>query len=410
MKETVVIVGASHAGAQAAISLRQSKFDGEIIVIGEERELPYHRPPLSKEYMSDSKALGEMLIRPRSVYEINDIDLHLGVTAKSIDPVNKSVSTTNGKVYRYDKLILATGAQVRRLKIPGGDSARCFYLRTNRDVEAIKRAVRAGGKVVIIGGGYVGLEAAASLTRLGMRVTVIEAMERILQRVTAPLMSDFFRRVHAEEGVTIIESESVSEIKENKSGLTVTTNSARSFTADLVIIGIGVMPNTKLAEAAGLQVHDGVVVNEFTQTSDPNIYAIGDVTSHHNAIYDVRIRLESVPNATEQAKVAAAHICGTSKPYKALPWFWSDQFDLKLQIAGLTQGHDQVIIRGNHSTGRKFAAFYFRRDRFLGVDAVNAPQEFMFARMVLTKGLALNQYALGKLDANLKEAIVPSQA
>jgi len=239
-----------------------------------------------------------------------------------------------------------------------------------------------------------------------MEVTVLEAMPRILQRVTAPELSDFYRRIHSEEGVIIREGVMASEIKQTGKTLSVVTSSEQSFEADMVIIGIGVIPNVELAEMAGLEIGNGIEVNSFCQTSDPDIYAAGDVTWHFNPIYDRHIRLESVPNATEQAKTVASHINGNPKPYNSLPWFWSDQFDLKLQIAGLSEGYDDIVIRGDMERSRSFAAFYFKGDKILAVDAVNSPREFMFTKMALTKGQSLDKAVLADAESDLKSALL----
>ena len=408
MTQTCLIVGASHGGSQAAISLRQSGWDGRIVLVGDEADLPYHRPPLSKDYMSGDKALDEILLRGAAVYDKAEVDLRLGTRVTEINRNEKSVQTQGGDSISYDKLILATGARVRKIPIAGADHDHVFYLRDSKDVRAIKSKVAGGKNVVIIGGGYIGLETAASLKKQGLNVTVLEAMDRILQRVTAPVMSDFYRRIHTEEGVNIVESEMASSIEEDDGMLAVTTSDGHRYPADFVIVGIGVIPNTELAADAGLTVGNGIEVNEFCQTNDPDIYAIGDVTWHHNPIYDVNLRLESVPNATEQAKTAALHICGKPKPYSSLPWFWSDQFDLKLQIAGLFQGFDNIVLRGDPSKGRQLAAFYFKGDRFLAVDAVNDPKAFMFSRMSLTKGHQLDKSILADPDGDLKSAIIAS--
>jgi 3-phenylpropionate/trans-cinnamate dioxygenase ferredoxin reductase subunit len=241
---------------------------------------------------------------------------------------------------------------------------------------------------------------------MGLKVTVLEAMPRILQRVTAPELSEFYKRVHAEEGVEIKENVRASSIKRDGKDLVVVDDNGITYNAGFVIIGIGVIPNTELAIAADLDVGDGIIVNEFCQTSDPDIYAAGDVTWHHNVKYDLNLRLESVPNATEQAKTVAAHICGKGQPYDSVPWFWSDQFDLKLQIAGLSQGYDDLVIRGDRRLERSFAAFYFKGDRLLAVDAVNSPREFAMTRMLLTKGQSLNKVKLADTSLALKDMIL----
>ena len=401
-----LIIGASHAGVQAAVSLRQGGYEGRVILIGDEVDLPYHRPPLSKDYLSGGKSLGEILLRPAASYADADIELKLAARITSLNPAEKTITSQDGETLAYDHLILATGARVRKLPIDGADHEHVYYLRDAKDVRAIMARAKAGLRAVIIGGGYIGLETAASLKKQGLDVTVLEAMDRILQRVTAPLMSDFYRRIHSEEGVHIHESVTASAIAETADGLQVQTEQGESFDADMVIIGIGVIPNSELAEQSGLEVGNGIIVNEFCQTSDPHIYAIGDVTWHHNPIYDCHLRLESVPNATEQAKTAALHILGKPKAYNSLPWFWSDQYDLKLQIAGLSSGYDNIITRGTPESTRSFAAFYFKGDKLLAVDAVNDPRGFMFTKMALTKGAALDKAKLADPNIELKATMI----
>jgi len=406
MTENCVIIGASHAAGQLVVSLRQSGWAGDITLIGDEAHLPYHHPPLSKDYLSGEKSAQDLLIRPEAAYNAANVTLKLGVRVETIDRESKTVTTTSGDIISYDKLVLTTGARVRKLPIDGADLPGVYYLRDMADVTAIKDSVATGKRAVIIGGGYIGLETAASLKKLGLDVVVLEAMPRILQRVTAPELSEFYKRVHSEEGVEIFEDTVADKISQNDDGLVVSDKSGRDFTADFIIIGIGVIPNMELAADAGLACGNGIIVNEFCQTSDPDIYAAGDVTWHYNIKYDRHIRLESVPNATEQAKTAAAHICGAGKAYDSLPWFWSDQFDLKLQIAGLSTDYDHVVIRGDRIGSRSFAAFYFKGDRFLAVDAVNAPREFAMSRMILTKGQSLDREKVADETLALKDAII----
>jgi 3-phenylpropionate/trans-cinnamate dioxygenase ferredoxin reductase subunit len=406
MKESVVIIGASHAAAQTCVSLRQGGWAGDITVIGEERVLPYHRPPLSKDFLSGEKGIEDILIRPAEAYEVANIDMRLGSRVGAIDRENKTVLTDAGEVIAYDKLVLTTGARIRRLPLEGEDLEDVYYLRDTDDVLAIKEKAQTAQSAVIIGGGYIGLETAASLRKQGLEVTVLEAMPRILQRVTAEDMSVFYKRVHTEEGVKIYESVMAAEIQKSGTGLRVLTSCEKNFTADMVVIGIGVIPNVELAQNAGLIIGNGIEVNGFCQTSDPDIYAAGDVTWHHNPIYDQHVRLESVPNATEQGKVVAAHINGKPKSYNSLPWFWSDQFDLKLQIAGLSTGFDEVVIRGDIEKSRSFAAYYFKDNKFIAVDAVNAPRDFMFGKMSLSKGKNLSKSLLADETNDLKNCVV----
>ena len=406
MTDHCLIIGASHAAAQACVSLRQGGWEGDITVIGDEPNLPYHRPPLSKDFLSGEKEIEDILIRPAQAYKTANVSLKLGTRISAINPADKTATTTSGEIINFTKLILTTGARIRRLPVPGQDLPHVYYLRDTQDVLAIKADVAKGKQAVIIGGGYIGLETAASLRKQGMEVTVLEAMDRILQRVTAPQLSAFYKRVHTEEGVKILENVGATEIVETNDGLAVKTGDGQSLPADMVIIGIGVIPNTELASEAGLTVGNGIEVDEFCQTSHADVYAAGDVTWHHNPIYDRHIRLESVPNATEQAKTCADHINGKPKPYNSLPWFWSDQFDLKLQIAGLSTDYDDIIIRGDIEGSRSFAAYYFKGDKLLAVDAVNAPRDFMMTRMALSKGKTLDKAILRDPEAELKSAMV----
>ena len=404
--EKVVIVGASHVAAQLCVSLRQTGWSGEITVIGDEKILPYHRPPLSKEFLSGNGNVDDILICPASVYDKARVNIRLGIHIERIDPDTKTIVANSGEIFSYDKLVLATGARVRRLPVIGGDTEGVLYLRNIEDVLKIKTKIAASTHAVIIGGGYIGLETAASLRRSGLDVTVLEASSRILQRVTAPALSDFYRRIHTEEGVEIIEGITVLEIKKIGQMLEVSTECKKSFQANLVIVGIGVLPNIELAQNAGLATANGIVVNEFCQTSNIDIYAAGDVAWHYNPIYDTELRLESVPNAIDQAKTVAMHITGQPKPYSALPWFWSQQFDVKLQIAGLSLTYDNIVIRGDVQNRGGFSVFYFKGDKFLAVDALNAPRDFVFGRQALTKGLAVDKSIVADVHADLKTAIL----
>ena len=406
MIKNCVVIGASHAGSQFAFSLRQGGCKGDITIIGEEFDYPYHRPPLSKAFLSGEKKIQDILLRPAELYEKSGINIRLGERVKSIDRSNKSITTEDNNVIYYHKLVIATGARVREIPIPGSEIEGVCYLRNARDVNNIKSQVIPGKHAVIIGGGYIGLETAASLRKQGMEVTVIEAMSRILQRVTAPELSTFYKRIHLEEGVKIFEEMVATEFKSIDEKINVLTSCGKSFLGDMVIVGIGVIPNVELANSAGLKVENGVEVNEFCQTSDFEIYAIGDVSWHYNKLYDRSLRLESVPNATEQAKIAALHINKKPKAYNSLPWFWSDQYNLKLQIAGLSNGYNDIVIRGDINKSRSFSAFYFKDNKLLAVDAVNSPREFMFTKMVLTKEQKLNKEILSDISLDLKSAII----
>ncbi|HAG93361.1 MAG TPA: pyridine nucleotide-disulfide oxidoreductase [Gammaproteobacteria bacterium] len=386
--QTCIIIGASHAGAQLATSLRREGWAGRIVVIGEESVLPYHRPPLSKALLNGEKTADQLEIFKPSVYEKADIEFMLGTVVTAIDRSDKRVLLTNGESLHYDKLALCTGARVRCLSIPGADLGGVHYLRDLRDASSIQAEVREGARAVIVGGGYIGLETAASLSKLGMKVTVLEMMDRVLERVTAPPLSEYYTKLHSRHGVKILTNTQAQSLRGNGTVASVECNEGLSLPADLVIIGIGVIPNTGLAESSGLEVDNGIIVNEFACTSDPDIVAAGDCTFHPNNVLGYHLRLESVPNAMEQAKTAAASLCGKQKPYHSLPWFWSDQYNIKLQIAGFNKGYDRVEIMGNPDQDQ-FVAWYIQGDRLLAADCINSPKEFIQAKKLIASGASI---------------------
>ena len=364
----VVILGGGHAGAEAGFALRKEGFEGSILLCGNEPILPYQRPPLSKTYLADQVTAEGLLIREAQAYAGANIQTRLQVEATKIDAQAHEINFADGAKLQYGKLIYALGARPRRLDAPN-----IHYIRTLADIDGLRPQAKPGQKAAIIGGGYIGLETAAMLKKLGLEVTVHEAMERILQRVTAPFMSEFYTRIHSEEGVRIETGKPVD---------------VSALDADLIIAGIGVLPNIELAQDAGLTIEQGALfVDEYCRTSDHDIYAAGDCTIFTNAHYQRLTRLESVQNAYDQARCIAANITGKPTAYDAIPWFWSDQYDLKLQIVGLSQGHDQVILRGDAQNTRSFAAFYLKEGELIAVDAVNRPKEYMLAkRYIATHG------------------------
>lgn len=402
--EHCVIIGGSHAAASLAPSLRLAGWEGKITIISDEAFIPYQRPPLSKAFLDGSLPLEKMYIRSDAFYEKNDINLLLGSSVTSIDRTNKKVILADGAEVPYTKLALTTGAKVRKISLTGSDLDGVLYLRDMGDVDQIKKFVGPQKSAVIIGGGYIGLETAASLRKLGMEVTILEAMPRVLQRVTTEEISAFYSRVHKEEGVKIITDASVKEIEGAEHVEAVVLADGTKLKADLVVIGIGVIPQTELAEAAGLEVGNGIIVDQYARTSDHDIVAAGDCTFHHNPIYNRSLRLESVQNANDQAKTAANTLCGKLETYSTLPWFWSNQYDLKLQIAGLSQGYDEVIIRGSTETGRSFAAFYLKDGELIAVDAINRPKEFMLTKTALTRGTKVDTSILGDDSVDIKTA------
>lgn len=403
MSRTCVVVGASHAAAQFVQSLRQEGWEDRILVIGEEPYIPYHRPPLSKEFLAGDKTLDDIYLRPANVYEDLNVEFQLDTRVEAIDAEARRLTLSGNGSADYDKLCLAVGSRVRTVDIPGTDLAGIHYLRTVRDVDAIKEGIRPGANVVIVGGGYIGLEAAAVLNKLGMKVTVLEMAERVLQRVTAPEVSEFYTRVHGEEGVEIRCGVGVSGFEGGDHVERVVCSDGSVQEADLVIIGVGIVPNTELAAAAGLEVENGIVVDEYARTSNADIVAAGDCTFHYNPVYERRVRLESVQNATDQARIAAASVCGNAKPCNALPWFWSDQYDVKLQIAGLSQGYEETLVRGDRDNGHSFAIFYFRDNRIIAVDAINRPAEFMMGKRLITEKVEVDREQLADENIHMRE-------
>ena len=405
MSRTCIIVGAGHAAASLATTLRQEGWEGRIVVIGEEGCIPYHRPPLSKAYLAGEKTLEEIYLRPVSVFEKAGIEFMINTRVEQIDRAAGQVKLNNGQALAYDKLALTTGSRARKVSLPGSDLDGVYYLRNIADADRIRARIKPGSRAVIVGGGYIGLETAAVLTQLGMKVTVVEMLDRVLQRVTAPEVSAFYTRIHTEEGVNIICGAGVEGFQGNGTVQQVVCSNGETFNTNLVIIGVGIIPNVELAESAGLATDDGIVVDEYARTSDADVFAAGDCTRHYNRIYDRRLRLESVQNATDQSRSAAATICGNDKPYDTLPWFWSDQYDLKLQIAGLSQGYSDILIRGDMNHGRSFAAFYFREDRVIAVDAVNMPPEFMIGKKIITEGVEVDKERLVDTSVHIRELV-----
>lgn len=402
--QTCVVVGASHAAVQLVTSLRQRGWSGPVKLIGDEGRVPYERPPLSKAYLAGEVDAEKLAIRPEAFYAKHGIEI-IADRVTAIDRDAKAVTLAAGKAVAYDKLALCTGASVIRLPLSGADLPGVHYLRTLADVDAIKNDLPAVKRAVVIGGGYIGLETAASLRQLGKDVVVVEMADRLLQRVTAPEVSAFYHRFHTEQGVVIVTAATAARIEGTGRVEQVVCSDGRAFPADLAIIGVGIKPVAGLAQAAGLTVDDGIVVDEFCQTADPDIVAAGDCASQRDPQTGHHRRLESVPFAVEQAKSAAATICGESVAQTSLPWFWSDQYDLKLQMAGLNQGNDQVVIRGQYDSGDSFAAFYFREGRMIAADCINRPQEFMLAKRLLGKGQSVDPDTVGDESLTVKELL-----
>lgn len=399
MDEHFVIIGAGQAAAQAVQTLRQKNFPGRLTVIGDEPYPPYQRPPLSKKYLAGELARERLYLKPMSFYEDKDVALELGVRAEGLETASSTVRLDDGRTITYDRLLLATGSRVRRLPIPGNDLAGVHYVRTIADADAIMEAIAPGKRLVIVGAGYIGLEVAAVAVQRGLHVTVLEAMDRVMARVVSPEVSRFYADYHLAAGASIHCDAVVARFSGEQRVASVETEQGERFPCDLVIVGIGIEPHGELARAAGLAFDDGIVVDEFACTEDPHVLAAGDCTNHPNALTGTRVRLESVHNAIEQAKTAASTMLGEPKAYDDVPWFWSDQYDLKLQIAGLSHGFDEIVIRGTPQDN-SFAVLYLKAGTLIAVEAVNSPREFMLGRKLIGARAAVTPEQLADQSVN----------
>jgi 3-phenylpropionate/trans-cinnamate dioxygenase ferredoxin reductase subunit len=399
--ERVVIVGAGHAGGSAAALLRQYGWPGPIMLIGAEPEPPYQRPPLSKAWLKGEASCAALALRSAEFYPANRIELLLSTQVTGIDRANRLVTLGTGGRVSYDRLILAVGARPRTLAVPGSDLPSVQELRTLADADRLKAALRPGTCLGVIGGGYIGLEVAASARTIGAEVIVIEREARLLARVASPALSAFFHRRHTEAGVRILLDSGVAAIE----CCSLTLTDGRHLPCDTVLIGVGAVPNDALARAAGLDCANGIVVDAAARTSDPAIHAIGDCTFRPLPLYQRSGRLESVPNALEQAKQAAADLCGRKPPPPEVPWFWSDQYEVRLQIAGLPFDVTQAILRGDPASG-SFAIFHLAADGTLqAIEAVNAPAEFMAGKLMIGQRKKLVAATLADMSVSLRDLV-----
>jgi 3-phenylpropionate/trans-cinnamate dioxygenase ferredoxin reductase subunit len=401
-KFDVVIVGAGHGGANAAVQLRQQGFAGSIAVLGDEPELPYERPPLSKDYLADEKPFERMLLRPASFWAERQVAMRLGQPVVAVDPAGHGLTLGEGSTLGYGKLIWAAGGAPRRLACPGHALAGIHAIRTRADVDALKADLTTGARVVVVGGGYIGLESAAVLSKLGHQVTVLEAMPRVLARVAGPALSAFYEAEHSAHGVTILTDAMVAAVTGDSRATGVTLADGRQLPADLIIVGIGIVPAVAPLLAAGAAGGNGVDVDAFCQTSLADIYAIGDLAAHENAFAGgTRIRLESVQNANDMGTTVARHIMGNPVPYHAVPWFWSNQYDLRLQTMGLSLGHDETVLRGDPAA-RAFSLIYLREGRVIALDCVNAARDYVQGKALVEKGVSVPVAALADVEVPLK--------
>ena len=399
MSERIVIIGAGQAGAQAVASLRADGFTGDLVMIGDEPYAPYQRPPLSKTYLMGTLDRERLFLKPDAFYAEAKCELLLNATASAIDRAKKIVTLSDGITVPYDKLLIATGSRVREIKCPGADLPGVFYLRSIADGDKLRPAFETAKNVAIVGGGYIGLEVGAVARKYDLNVTVFEAMERVMQRAVSKPISDFYDKTHRDAGVNILLNTGV-EAFEGQGKLEAIRAGGKSYPTDIAVVGIGILPNDALAKEAGLTVGDGIHVDEYCQTSDPNIWAAGDCTRHHGRDGN-HIRLECVQNAIDQAKFASLAMMGKPKPYKEVPWFWSDQYDLKLQIAGLAWPTDSLVVRGDPAS-RKFAVFHLRNGAVAAVEAVNAAPEYIVGRKLIADGAHVAPERLADLTVPMK--------
>ncbi len=400
--EKIVIIGGGQAAAQVCASLRLFGFGGQITLIGEEAALPYQRPPLSKAYMKGEMSEERLYFRPADWYRDNDIELMLSARAAAIDRSERAVEIAGGKRVAYDGLILATGSRPRALPLPGADLDHVYDLRDLSDVDRIRPNMVAGKRLVIIGAGYIGLEAAAVACQLGLKVTVLEMSDRVLARVTSPVMSEFFESQHRAQGVDIRTGVRLAALQGDGSVNAAVLDDGTEIAADIVLVGIGILPNIELAQEAGIACANGILVDRDARTNDPRVFAAGDCTRRPLVHYGRDGRLESVHNAIEQGKLAAAAIMGKPRPNEDCPWFWSDQYDLKLQIAGLSQDYDEFVMRGD-PVERKFAVFYLRGGKLIAVDAINSAPEFLASKKLIMTGASLASETLRNTSLSMKE-------
>ena len=390
MYQQIVIAGAGQAAVQTVDTLRRRGYTGQLTVVGDEPWLPYQRPPLSKKYLAGSLERERLLIRPPQFFADHHVIAHLGQRITGLERRERQVRLDDGRVLPYDALVLATGSHPRRLRVPGIDLAGVHYLRTIAEADRIRDECRHGGRLVIIGGGYIGLEVAATARELGMEVTVLEMADRVMNRVTCPEVSAFYSAEHTRHGVQIRCHETVRALHGDAGRVhAVLTEQGGEYPADVVVVGVGVAPADELASAAGLECENGVVTDAHCRTSDEAIWAAGDCASHLNRQYGKHLRLESVDNAFEQGNTVALNLVGTPTPHDKLPWFWSDQFDLKLVIVGVSHGYDRTVMRGDPRT-HSFSACYLRDGELIAIDSINSPKDQMAARKLIAAHLRPN--------------------
>ena len=401
----IVVIGSGQAAIQAVMSLKRNEFTGSIKVIGEEDHLPYQRPPLSKDFLLEEYKPERVSLKKKEFYEENGVDLILGKRAESIDTILKEITLSDENKIRYNQLIIATGSRVRKLNVPGSDKKGIYYLRDLDDANALKQRLKKNKKMVIVGAGYIGLEVASVAASLGVEVTVIEMANRVMNRTVDPMISSYYQKLHESHGVKIHLDNGLKAFEGGDSVNAVLCSDGLMLEADLVVIGAGVLPNQEIAIEAGLECNNGIMVNEFGETSTAHVYACGDCTNHPNKGLNTRLRLESVHNAMEQSKTVAKTIMGNKEPYDQVPWFWSDQYDHKLQLVGISGDHDEVVMRGLESE-QKFLLFYLKNSELIAVNAINSSKEFLICRKLVANKVKISSDVIKDQSVNLNDLLL----
>ena len=402
--ENLLIIGAGQSAIQCISTLKKEGYSGSITLVGEEEHLPYQRPPLSKGFLEDSIGKERLYFKKLEFFTENKVQLYLGLAAEKLDIENQKVYLSDNSELEFDKLVLATGSRVRYLDFPGSELKSIFYLRNLDDTEAIKKDLETSDNLVIIGAGYIGLEAAAIAAKKNKTVTVIEMADRVMNRTVDPQISEYYLNLHQSYGVKFHFNTSLETINKASGSLEVVCSDGTEVRADSVLIGAGVIPNIELAEDSGINCDNGIIVDEFGQTNFKNVYACGDCTNHPNKILNKNLRLESVHNAMEQAKTVASSVLNDPMEYSQVPWFWSDQYDHKLQIVGLSGDHDLVTMRGN-TNDAKFMLFYTKDEELIAVDAINNPKEFLISRKLVANKVKIKPNVISDLNTNLNDLI-----
>tara|TARA_B100000927_G_scaffold183560_2_gene147780 strand:+ start:1756 stop:3000 length:1245 start_codon:yes stop_codon:yes gene_type:complete len=399
----ILIVGAGQATGQLLISLKQKKYKGKIKVFADEKYYPYQRPPLSKKYLSGELSYERLFIKQRKFFDELDVEFNLSCRVEKISTNKKKIQTKEGQ-HNYKRLVIATGTRPRRISIDSHESKNIYYLRNIEDAEKIKHSIKQNQSIVIIGGGYIGLEVAATAIKFGCEVTVIEQQDRVMKRVVSKEVSNFFEDYHLSQGVRFIFNDEINSIKRVNNKHEISLSTGKIIHADSILVGIGGIPNTEIAENTDIEINNGISIDSKCRTNINNIFSMGDCTNFWSELYGKKIRLESVQNAIDQAKVLADNIMNIDSSYDSVPWFWSDQYDLKLQIAGLSEGYDETILRGDKKT-KSFSCLYLKEGKIIAIDAINRPKDFIQSKVLIQEKRRIDREKASNDDFELKQFI-----